>query len=461
LAYQPPQHQQPQYQQPQYPPPRWPAYQQQPAPKRKSPLRWIIPVVAALGLVVVLCAAGGVLYMKERSTGNQSTSAPPGAKLPTVQRSGYPEPDDSVVDPRPLVERLDAPAVSYANVPVVPACTLLSVADLDSKNLLMLPFVIAGTFKRGYFDSKDTGPVDPGSGYVLPSSPVNTCQHSLDDKTILTIQVLQESYVNPRVFVDGLSRFEQRSPIDRVTVLRQKPTGTSSDNKHATYGLRLGKTLAIVRVAAPAGKDAEPIQQQLLPIIAKNLQTQSARPTGNPVMSYDSPAFKAKVVTACESLAPEDFKAVFGVASAPLVQEELATAVGRVNFSLNTTIQDAAEYAYVDSACRRFTGEANLTDRLALDVYVRSYESDKAPAHQMAFEKSLDGGQPSAQQIGDESYVVMNPQARGKGGVVFRKGRFHVTVSMVDPKQINNVDAAKRAQQLTPAANQIAARLPG
>jgi hypothetical protein len=417
--------------------------------------------VVALGLVVVLCAAGGVLYLTKRSAGNQNTSAPPGAKLPTVERSGYPEPDDSVVDPRPLVERLDAPAVSHANVPVVPACALLSIADLDSRNLLILPFVIAGSFKRGYFDNKDTGPVDPGSGYVLPSSPVNTCQHSLDDKTILSVEVLQESYVNPRAFTDGLSRFEERSPIDRVAVRRQKPT-SSGDTKHATYALRLGKTLAIVRVTAPDGKDAEPIQQQLLPIIAKNLQTQSARATGNPVMAYDSPAFKAKVVTACESLAPEDFKAVFGVASAPLVQEELATAVGRVNFSLGGTgIQDAAEYAYADSACRRFTGEAHLTDRLALDVYVRSYDSDKAPAHQMAFEKGLDAGQPTAQQIGDESYVVMNPQARGKGAVVFRKGRFHVTVSMVDPKQINNVDASKRAQQLTPAADQIAARLPG
>lgn len=160
-----------------------------------------------------------------------------------------------------------------------------------------------------------------------------------------------------------------------------------------------------------------------------------------------------------DGVADPDFRAVFNRPAAPFVEEELATAVGRVDFSINTDIKDRQQYAYVETTCKRLTGDDSV-DRYVLTANVTSYTADAAATNNLRFGRAMDVGRPVGRQVGEEAYCVTRKFARSPGTLVFRKGRFVVALTLSDPKQPEgSADPIRRCGRLTGVAGQMIGRM--
>jgi hypothetical protein len=446
----------------QYPPQPYgyPApYPGAPVPPRR-PARWLVPVLVGAVLAIVLAAAGGfAVYTRVSGDGGQSPGAAggnSGSRIPNVDRPGFQDLEESIVDPAPLTEKVDAPPVTVGGAPVVPACSLLSLADLTQAGVRLKPNPLKGGYQRSFFDGKGTGAMEKGSDYTLPISPQNTCEYFGYEGSV-SIDVFQESYTSPKAMVEDVERYEPQPAIKGVTVTKQPKTSTSTDGKeYAVFAMRLGKVLARVTLLIEQGKLAT-VQPKVLDTVAGKL---AATPVGNPVIGVDSPAYPMAPLDACAVLAAEDFQALTNVPAAPFAQEEIATAVGRINFSLGTSVKDRNEYAYVETGCRRTTGETTSNDRVSLKLDVRSYTTDKAAANDIAVTGPYDKGQPISRTVGDESYCVTFEYARAAGALVFRSGRHHLVLTLFDPKNpTKGQNPAAMAERLAPIADRIIPRV--
>jgi hypothetical protein len=408
-----------------------------PQPQRRSG-RWLIPSLIGGVLAVVLLIGGGVVVYKRASGDDKPTGNAGGAtKIPGVERPGYPTPgpEEGIVDPYPLTEKNDAPPVTVGGAPVIPACSLLTLADLKQAGMRLKPNQAKGVYQRTFFDGKGTGALEDGGDYLLPVSPFNNCRYVVEEGSV-EVQVFQESYTNPKGMTDGVDNYQPQPAIKGVTVTKQPPTTKSGNpgDDYAVFALRLRKTLVQVTLLTHNNKMVE-VQPKILDTVAGKLLTASTKPAGNPVVDFNSPAFPMSALDACSVLLPEDFQAMANTAAAPFVTEEVGTAVGRLNFSINTKNPDANEYAYVERSCQRSTGAEASTDRVALLLEVRSYTSDKPAGHDIAFSQPYDEGKPISRTVGDGSYCVISPQGHRPGALIFRTGRYLMTLTFIEPKK--------------------------
>ncbi|WP_214321732.1 hypothetical protein [Nonomuraea sediminis] len=440
---------------PQYPQPYYPHQRYGPPPK-KPKWPWFLVIGLVLALVAAACVVLLPRLLSPRSTPTIATgedaTGKGGGELKNVPRKGYGEQSDGVADPAPLVEKESTTQVRHAGAPVIPACTLLTFADLAGKGLRLFPNPLAGPYSRAYFDNQGTGQVERGSDLFVPIRPSNSCSYGLEPKNSVSMDVFQESYTNPGAMVYSFDRYRPRPSIGGVKVLQSRSSGSDM----GSYALRLGRTVVSVHTSLP-----EPARRKVLRIIAANLQRRTAHPIGNPALSYDSPLLPAQPASACALTRAADFRAVFNRPAAPFVEEDLATAVGRVDFSINTDIKDRQQYAYVETTCKRFTGDDSV-DRYVLTANVTSYTADAAAANNLHFGKGIDIGRPVGRQVGEEAYCVTRKFARSPGTLVFRKGRFVVALTLSDPKQPEgSADPIRRCGRLTGVAGQMIGRMRG
>lgn len=431
-----------------------------PVPPRR-PARWLVPVLAG-GVLAIVLAAGCGFVVYNRVSGQSAGAAgggTGGSRIPNVDRPGFQDLEESIVDPAPLTEKADAPPVTVKGAPVVPACSLLSLAELTQAGVRLKPNPLKGGYQRSFFDGTGTGTMEAGSDYTLPISPQNTCEYFGYEGSV-SIDVFQEHYTSPKAMVEGIERYEPQQAIKGVTVTRQPKTSTNTQGQeYAVFAMRLGRTLARVTLLIQEGKLAT-VQPAVLDTVAGRMAANTARPVGNPVIGVDSPAYPVAPLDACAALAVEDFQALTNVPAAPFAQEEIATAVGRINFSLGTSVKDRNEYAYVETGCRRTTGETTSNDRVSLKLDVRSYTNDKAAANDVAVSGPYDKGQPISRTVGDESYCVTFTYAREAGALVFRSGRYHLVLTLIDPKNpTKGQNPVAVAERLAPIADRIITRL--
>ncbi|MGP3959786.1 hypothetical protein ACTWPT_27620 [Nonomuraea sp. 3N208] len=422
----------------------------------------VLVLVVAIGVVILpkLRGGGGPGAEDTQTTGPNASGS---VKLKNVPRPGYEKlaEDEGVVDPAALVEKPGEPPYKHAGSTVIPACNLMTFADLKKHGLVLNVNPLVPAYKRSYFDGQGKGPMEDGSDLFLPMTPPNSCDMALWPEGMLTISVFQESYTKASALDYEFKDYVKRPAIGGVTVVEKK-RGTSVVDKttrYLTFALRLEKTVAQVQLSVKAGSQLEAQKQAVLKTIAGNLEEQTARPGGVTSISYDSPLITAKPGMACEVLNADDFRTLFRRHSAPFVTEEIGSAVGRTDFSIGTDIRDPNEYAYVDTLCERNTGEGHRADGHRLRLQITSYMAAPAPAHNMKFGGPYDGAQPLSRPVGEEAYCVTKQYARSAGAVVFRKGRFLVTLTMTEPNQQPNRDPAQHCGRLSPIAERVAGRL--
>jgi hypothetical protein len=389
----------------------------------------------------------------ESGATSPATSSIDNGTLQKVDRKGYADLDeDGIVDPAPLVEQGRERAVRQAGAPVIPACNLLSFADLKKLGLLLHPNPLPGGVKRSYFDGQGTGRIDMSSDLFLPSAPPNSCQYMIRPEGFVDIQLSQSSYTNPGAMQYMFTKYLPRPALGRVSVAQQN----DRDTEITVYTLRLGKTLALVNLKP--GNDAKFVRP-VLKTIAANLERQSSGPTGLAKLGFDSPLLGAGSAVACSLYGADDFRSIFGKPASPYVEDEIGTAVGVTNFSINTTIPDTRDYAYTATTCRRVAVQGDSYGRFVLELEVTSYQADAAPKHSMDFSSPLDGGVPLKQTVGEGAYCVTRKYARSDGALLFRQGRFLVTLTMYGTKQKLSGTPESRCERLVPLARRVAERL--
>lgn len=473
--------------QPPYGPPSHQAYRPPHPPYGRPPRRkgrgWLVALLIAAGLALVLVVAIGFVVgdLLKRRAGQWAT--PPiatatggtqeddgstgdtksgGTKLRTVAREGYHDLSDGVADPAPLVERDNRVAMRYRGTAVIPACALLTIAELNRHDLLLTPNPLGGAYQRSVFDGQGRGNLEKGSELFFPVTPPNSCQYVLTSGALVRVEVFQKAYTFPSAMVYEFKRYSSRPAIGGVSVRRGKAQGSNKEGAYFRYGLRLGDTAVRLSMTLPAGTQADRIERALLMTVATNLKQRSARPVGTTDITYDSPLLTSPPALPCAAFRAEDFRTLFRRPAAPVVHEMFGSAVGRLDFSIGETgISDAREYGYTYSECKRFTGE-DTVNRHTLTVTIASYTADAGAEHAMKLGRPADAGKPLRGGVAAEAYCVTRTYSRTAGALVIRQGRHVMAFSMIDPNQLqDSVDLGKRCESMRGMAERVASRLKG
>lgn len=412
--------------------------QQLPPPiARKSTKKLLIiagSIILVIAIIVVVVAA---LTWQNVQTPQQ------------VQRPGYNNIAASILDPAPLKAVPTAQAATAQGATVIQACNLLTLDDLAKQQLYIAPNPLA-SFTRSYFNNQGTGLISKEQGIEIDS--YNYCDYPLQNKANVSVTVLQTGY-------NTMKLSSLLSPQADVQGYRAYSQPDEDDGEMVDSVLQLSKGDMSVEIRTNLAKNEAQKKQQLIDAIVKNLNAQLASPTGPTRFGFESPAFQGNYANACDISQAEDFNTVFGVPPAPFVSERLGTAVGAIRY---TSLGDKNTFAYIESACSRYTGEEYPTDRKKLDIETRSYTSDQAAKLEMQANRQPDAEQPTSQLLGDESYVATATdglKTKKPGSVVFRKGRIVVTLSFNDPAKDTEKTIMGQNKQLETIANAIAGRM--
>ncbi|MFC4117031.1 hypothetical protein [Nonomuraea zeae] len=396
------------------------------------------------------------------STTKSQEASTDDTKLRTVPRKGYRDISDGIADPAPLVERASPVPLRYGGTPVIPACALLTLAELKNHGLLLIPNPLGAAYHRSVFDGQGRGDVDKGSQLFFPVTPPNSCRYLIEPKGHVEIEVFQEAYTTPSAMVYEFKRYRTRPAIADVSVRQGNTYGMDEATVYLRYGLRLGKTAARLTMMLPRGADASRLEQAVLTTVARNLRRVSLSPTGTPAVIYDSPLLTSEPASPCAALRAEDFHTHFGQPPAPFVEEIFGSAVGRTDFSSGGTgIADPMEYAYTYTECKRFSGE-DAVDRHTLTMAITSYTADAAADHAMAIGRRAEAGKPLKAALAANAYCVTRKYARPAGALVIRQGRFVAIFSMTDPElPAASVNAGEQCESMRDLAKRVAGRLKG
>jgi hypothetical protein len=449
-------------QQPQWPQQPYPGMPQQPPPPQRNTgrtVRTVIVVVCVIAVAVIAVVA----VMKNKSDSDGKAAANPNSDGRTAQRKGFQSGTDA--DPAPLSEGAPGPAASYRGQQVVQACNLLTVADIHRIGLLLEPNSLPNTvnFERSYIAADGTAPLSTSSiGFEsADGGAINHCNYSFHGKgktnDTLSIAVSQTAYVpgaNQPMSI-AAERYVHKPNLGNVQVYSYRRQPDHPGDAVGDAVMRLGGVTVNFSFDLEAGGPAEKLDA-VATAIGHNLAAQVARPQGIRPIQYRSPVFTKSVVSACDLLTPAAFTAAFHIPASPLVTERPATAIGSTTFP-----NDPQSYNNVYTACDRGTGQDDPLSRTALELQVTSYQSEKAAGKDIAAQKQLDGGVPTATRLGDESIVELKaPSAQFTGAMSIRKGRFVLSLHQEDmshhPKGLSEAEANSI---LTPAAQLILQRL--
>ncbi|HVX43418.1 MAG TPA: hypothetical protein VHC49_06020 [Mycobacteriales bacterium] len=448
-------------QQPQWPQQPYPGMPQQPPPQRNTgrTVRTIIVLVCVIAVAVIAVVA----VMKNKSDSDGKAAPNPNADGRTVQRKGFQSGLDA--DPAPLSEGPPGAAVTYRGQRVVQACNLLTVADIRRIGLLIEPDSLPNTvnFERSYIAPDGTAPLSTSSlGFeTADGGAINHCNFAFHGKgkenDTLGIAVSQTAYVpgaNQSMTI-AAEDYVRKANIGNVQVYSYRRQADHPGDAVGDAVLRLGGVTVNVSFNLEAGGPAEKLNA-VATTIGHNLTAQVARPQGIRPIEYRSPVFTKSAVSACRLLTPAAFTAAFHTPASQLVTERPATAVGTTTFP-----NDPQGYNNVYTSCDRGTGQDDPLSRTALELQVTSYQSPAAARKDIASQKQLDGGVPTAARLGDESIVELKaPSPQFTGAMSIRKGRFVLSLHQEDPSHHpKGLSQAEANAILTPAARLILQRL--
>ncbi len=378
----------------------------------------------------------------------------------TVTRPGYPTNVPAVADPAPLSETPNPAPSSYQGTPVVQACNLLTIADLNKLGIRTDPNPLPNsvTFERTYLAADGAGPLHAGQSTV-PSAPtfaLNKCTYGLAAPNgasgeHVSIAVAQDSYYPG---TSGIEKYPGAQKFGEVNVsshLRDTPDPNDRQGQVSmwTHGANVDLDVSL----SPGGYG--PKMHDIVTVIAANMQAQVAAPAGPATIAYDRAAFPATVAQPCPLLTQDVFAAAYGSALSPLVVEQPATAVGQTTFDARSRDKN-----YVAMSCYRGTGEIDPGDRQAVELEIKSYLSEESAKKDIAFVGKQHHGQPADIPLSDESAVLDDPSMLGAAGAVtVRKGRFILDLRAHDPRHRNGLTAAEARTILVPAMRQVVRNL--
>jgi hypothetical protein len=398
------------------------------------------------------------------SSGSDAGSAAngPAGDGQTVKRPGHDHDAVSVADGAPLKETPNPHAVSYQGKPVVQACNLLTIADLNQLGVYYaanpLPNIV--NYQREYIAADGAASLKTSSmGFSTGGSfALNSCSYSFVDATgdynsnSIGIAVSQPSYVpgaNTPIGQAG-GHYVKKPNIGNVQVYSERRSVANPGDAAGDAVIRIGDlTVSITFNLAASGYAGK--LDAIATTIANNLQTQAANPTGTAEVTYDSPAFPQSVAQPCKVLTPEVFASAYHTEASPLVVEQPATAVGLVTFN------DPSVHSYVTVSCSRNTGDDDPGARKNLVLQTTSYLSAESAKQNLALTRQLHPSQDTATTIGEDSFIETSaPSVQFTGAVIFRKGRFVFELHVEDERSYPKGLTADQANSvLVPAAQRI------
>ena len=432
----------------------------QPLPEAKRPINKRLAIFIGAGVLVAV--VGVILIVSlilgpKKSSQNADTSS---TNTGYYDREGYDRGKlpTSIGDPAPLVAAPVATPVHYAGQPVIQACNLLTLDDLQQAKLLLAPNSISGP-SRHYFDGKGQATLPAASPYgVIPESDeTNNCHYLLDDTTGITIGLFQPAYsaVLPTVFTQEISKNYQPQP----DVNGSKVFANRKNTTIHYYMVQNGEVFAQLTFIAVPGDDPNGNAAKVINVVTKNLAAQLAHPTGPAKIIYKSPLVTGPYANSCDLTDNTDFKKIFGIDASPLVQEEFASAIGTIQYKKETG--DPTRYNYIRTECTRESVRGDIrannsgisVEQKSLSLRAESYSAAKAAenSYQSSMQRGTKLGNISA-HIGDEATFVSI--SRGDPSLMFRKGRYVITISMA-----HTMSAALTAQQMIAALSPVAQKI--
>lgn len=377
------------------------------------------------------------------------------------KRPGHDHDSFPIADGAPLKETANPKAVNYQGKPVVEACNLLTIGDLNKLGVYYAADPAPNTvnFERSYIAADGAGPLktinlgfSTASGFAL-----NKCSYNFVDSAGQGNQDRIEIAVSQRAYVPGANipigqaagNYVRKPNVGNVLVYSHRLSGDNPGDAVGDGVMRLGDLTVNINFVLTNGGYAAKLDD-IATTIAKNIGSQQESPAGPAAITYDSPVFSKSVAQPCGLLSPDTFSSAYHARTSPLVVEQPATAVGMAIFRGQ---DDHQPHNYVTISCARGTGEEDPGAREALLLRATSYLSDEsAKLHLNTLRQH--GGQNTATTLGDESIVQTSAAlASSRGGLAFRKGRFVFELSVQDRRHFpNGLTVEQSSRMLAPAA---------
>ncbi len=440
-----------------------PNYQQQPpaglaptgqewqpnAPKGKK------KIIIALSVVLVIVFALTVIlpHLTGKSSDNKSTDDLTSDSNMYHFRDGYDikEYGSRIGDPLALnMSKLDKVFKSSVG-PIVYACNILSVNDINSQKAYLSARADAKAVERNYIDGVGKQGIKTEAYSLADGDKGNDCTYSLESGGLLSVDVYQPPFTANAAIQDQLSRTYTKSGDVGGLAAYVYSKGSKDTNQ---YMLVSGQEA--ISVLFNGTKLAQDKKDALLAKAAANFIDQQRTGKGPAIAVYDTPTFKKPYAKACDFISNDDIKALTGNDASLYVNEGLASGTGVAKV-------DNTLYNSISTSCARFNTDlgSGLTagpfDQ-KLEVDITSYNSDIAAKFDLQTSaKNLDNK--ISASIGDEGYGYRD--SAGQNTVMLRQGRFVVQMILDRTVQANAglQDTATMTQKLTLYAQQVAAKL--
>ncbi|PTM59724.1 hypothetical protein [Desmospora activa] len=364
--------------------------------------------------------------------------------IPQINEQGSKDPDQ--VNPSKdlaLVLKPNEQAVEYKGKPVVQACDIITVDDLEKVGLsLEVPFF---ALDRVYFDGEGKGELETPRGH-RPSMNTNECKYVVRGKDSVIVEVYEPSYTS-----QSQLDYEMEYNFDAIPDIEGVKAYAYNNEDIREY--RLQHDSLTVDINFNFLDVDEKREKQLLPIVAKRLTQLEGNPTGPIRAEYESDLFSADFVNGCDYIKNEDFQNLFGEDAGPLVSEQISSSVRQLLDAKDT-------YYYIEHRCargfERFSGEMKL-----LSIETESHVDAQSAAGTFKGMKEAETNPAIGNElqeinpIGDESYYSESED--GIWRIKFRQGRVIVGMSFVDTEL--NSTTEQKIERLTPIAQAVAERM--
>lgn len=420
--------------------------------KKLSKTQWII-IIICIVVIVLIVAIKLLMALFQGGSNNSTTHLDSNIYY---AREGYSleQTGATIGDPLALdMSKHSAPMTSSQGNPIVYACNILSINDLQKTKVYLGAREDPKAVTRGFLDRTGKAGVEVNQ-YTLPgassSDDNNTCQYGLQSGGLLDMAVYQPPYTLMEAVQDTLDRrYDKVDSIGGLTAYKEKDSDSTTD-----YMLVSGQSA--IEILFNGTKIDSDTQKKLVTIAAQNFTAQEKIPVGPSIPEFKSPTYTKKYARACDFISNDDIKSLTGADASVYSTESLpsGTGVAKVDNKL---------YNSIATTCERYnTGlgsglTAGPFDQ-KLEVTMTSFNADAPAKKYMEVNRKEDKEQVAA-TIGDEGYGYRD--TAGQNTLRFRQGRFIVEVIFDRTVQGNAglEETAAMTQKLTPYAQQVAAKL--
>lgn len=425
-----------------------------------------------IGVVIVVVVILLVTLGHHGKKSDTSLNLKPGTITgPYYEQKEYPRKEigASIADAMAItMNKSDNVAKTAKGTVILPACAVLTLADINNAGLRTQASSLSGSIEMHYIDGQGSGTI-PFDSFSLPfDKESNECRYSLQDGLgSVTLDVYQPYIASAGAIQDQLDQYYQKAPdIAGVSgaelfVRKTKPNPSTAEKRTTEYIVRKNADVSFY-LRVETEKNRKVSTEKLIKTALNGIDRTTKSPEGAPRPTYkNSPTYKQAYLRACSFLDDEGMKTLAGVPAAAFVNEQIAQATGVASFK---EFNDNNYYVYAENSCEREgTGEgvkvgggtlynSNPTMRLK----TTSYSDKKAAAYvlQSAQKHVKDGI--SVPGVGDEA--IVNRDSVNENHFIFRKDRFVIdmTYDTLSQKQKGIDDQNKYAEALIPYAQYVA-----